>query len=1030
MPDASIKGIEVEVQASTSNASASIDKLTSKLAKLKSSLGDTKSTRNFAKSMEGITKATGKTLAKFSNALIKTPIKALTERVKAATGAFSKLGAAFKRIVFYRFIRSVIREIGDAFKYGVNNLYAWSQAADGRFAASMDRISTAFAYFKNSIGAAVAPLINALAPAIDYVIDKAVALLNVINQLFARLTGATYWTKAIKQANAYGDAASSAGGAAKEALRYLAPFDELNVLPSDNGSGGGGGGGGASGGGLFEIQQDFSESVSNFAQMVKDAWNSGDWEEVGRFLGGKVNDLINNLPWATMGANVGKFINALFGTTYWTLDTINFTNLGNKIAEFVNNAIANVDWNIAGRLSVKQFTVILDTIIGFIEGLDWDLVASSISEFVGGAISEFDGWMDDQDWSGLGTTIGSGINKILTETPWEDFIPSMVTFATDILTAINSALAEIHWGPWNEEGTVLNKLYNGLSNADWSGLWEQAKQLIKNTWPVWTLALAINLLPSIGSVVGAITKTAILGAIFGDGATAGGAHLATGAATSGLTLLEGGVLALEVVTLISLVTKLADATDTSNYAQLQKELGAETYSTYDEALKAAFEDPANQKWMDTWYGGSYAAKMPVQLETGEWVLSDDGKTTISDLKDLIQETATDEITWSFVPLDVPVNAQVVDVDTSKLSSDKKNIPNMNAGLERRTLSNGVLSPIEGMTAGFGVRKVDSVITKDPVTGFTAGFSTRTVGNKVNAPVTGVTMGFGTRTLGSDVNAPVTGRTMGFKWRSWDSGNNVFNPVTGRTMGFKWRNWDSGNNIFNPITGMTMGFKWRNWDNGNNIFNSVNGLTMGFSWRTLSGNVTAAVDTGASFGYYSRDWSGAPWVNVSASVMALGGSLTTSRTTVGAIANPLGFASGGVMTKSFWKALPKYAGGTRNAHGSLFVAGEAGPEVLGHIGGRTEVLNQSQLAATMFAAVRNAMAGIRFSVSGEAQTYEQPSSNNEDNMVRAIITALQTLGIDGDALSNVQAHISDREVYASVKRSNDMNTRMTGVNAFA
>jgi hypothetical protein len=39
---------------------------------------------------------------------------------------------------------------------------------------------------------------------------------------------------------------------------------------------------------------------------------------------------------------------------------------------------------------------------------------------------------------------------------------------------------------------------------------------------------------------------------------------------------------------------------------------------------------------------------------------------------------------------------------------------------------------------------------------------------------------------------------------------------------------------------------------------------------------------------------------------------------------------------------------------MFIAGEAGPEVVGHIGGRTEVLNRSQLASTMHSAVISGM----------------------------------------------------------------------------
>ena len=55
-------------------------------------------------------------------------------------------------------------------------------------------------------------------------------------------------------------------------------------------------------------------------------------------------------------------------------------------------------------------------------------------------------------------------------------------------------------------------------------------------------------------------------------------------------------------------------------------------------------------------------------------------------------------------------------------------------------------------------------------------------------------------------------------------------------------------------------------------------------------------------------------------------------------------------------IPKYASGG-SPHGTAFIAGENGPEIVGHIGGRTEVLNKSQLASTMYSAVVNGMGEI-------------------------------------------------------------------------
>ena len=70
---------------------------------------------------------------------------------------------------------------------------------------------------------------------------------------------------------------------------------------------------------------------------------------------------------------------------------------------------------------------------------------------------------------------------------------------------------------------------------------------------------------------------------------------------------------------------------------------------------------------------------------------------------------------------------------------------------------------------------------------------------------------------------------------------------------------------------------------------------------------------------------------------------------------VGRANGGIYAGGSWRDIPAYANGTTNARGSLFVAGEAGPEIVGHVGGRTEVLNKSQLASAMYSAVQAAMA---------------------------------------------------------------------------
>lgn len=340
------------------------------------------------------------------------PFKSAYKSVAGYAKGLAGVVGGFKRIVGYRIIRSIIREITQAFSEGIQNLYGWSRLVGGQFAQSMDTIATSMRYFKNSIAAAVAPIINALAPAIDFLVDKIVALINVLNQLFAKLTGATYWTRAKKKATEFGDAVGGAGAAAQEALKYLAPFDELNVLPDQKDSGGGGGSG-EDYSDMFENVTEFNEAIANFADAIKEKVQAGDWQGLGELLGNKVNDLVDSIDFAGMGAKVGRYINAWFTTKYWTLQTINFQNIGSKIAEFLNNALDEINFDTIGRTITQKFTILGDLIIGAVENINWHLVGESIGDFVRGAFDQMTEWLTGIDWEEFGTKVGQNIKNAI-----------------------------------------------------------------------------------------------------------------------------------------------------------------------------------------------------------------------------------------------------------------------------------------------------------------------------------------------------------------------------------------------------------------------------------------------------------------------------------------------------------------------------------------------------------------------------------------------------------------------------------------
>ena len=147
----------------------------------------------------------------------------------------SNLLTMMSKRAMYRLLNAGITAVTSSFKAGVDAVYQYSKALNGILAKSLDSIATSIDYLKRSLGAMSAPLINMFAPAIDEIVDKFVDLLNIANQVFARFSGATTWTRATKVATEYAEATDAATAANKALKKSLLGIDELNVL-ADNSS--------------------------------------------------------------------------------------------------------------------------------------------------------------------------------------------------------------------------------------------------------------------------------------------------------------------------------------------------------------------------------------------------------------------------------------------------------------------------------------------------------------------------------------------------------------------------------------------------------------------------------------------------------------------------------------------------------------------------------------------------------------------------------------------------------------------------
>ena len=420
--------------------------------------------------------------------LVKAGWGKLTGSIGQVTKKLGGLARSFGRIMLYRSIRFIISQITEAFKEGTNNIYQYSKAMGGELARSMDSIATNMQYFKNSIGAMVAPLINALAPAIEFVINKVVELINYLNQLFAKLTGASSWTKAVKVQKEY---AESATDAAKAAQSLTAGFDELNVL-SDSGS---------SDNNTPDYSSMFEEMPldSGFASWVDDIKamiEAGDWSGLGKYLGEKINGLVDAIDWAGWGTKLGKGIQSGLEFTYSFLDTINFDKIGSSIATLLNNAMYEIDFSLVGATLMKKVTIIVDTLHGFVTTFDWSTFGKSIGDGLNGALAELDlakavdtaqtavlgVFTSLQEairtfkWSDLGTEIANAINEI----KWvELFTEGATTISDGLIGLLDAAIALLEETDWSKLGSDLwNGVVGIIQAVEWDTIASKIFELL------------------------------------------------------------------------------------------------------------------------------------------------------------------------------------------------------------------------------------------------------------------------------------------------------------------------------------------------------------------------------------------------------------------------------------------------------------------------------------------------------------------------------------------------------------------------
>mgnify|MGYP003290252098 CR=1 FL=1 len=246
---------EIKTIVSSEADTSGINKTIEKTEELKESTDElSESTKDMGKQSEDA----GSSLEK-----LKAKLNALRDKIFPTNSALSKLLRSMARIAFYRAIRTTLSTLANSFKEGATLIYGWSNAMNsldptkynsgihefsdglGGVAGNMNQIATCVQYVKTALGSVLAPVIQMVAPMVEWLSHKLVQAADALAQFMSAIAGNTSYAKAVETSAVWNKNLGGAAQKAKELKRTLLGFDEINRLngdtPTSSGSGGGGG---------------------------------------------------------------------------------------------------------------------------------------------------------------------------------------------------------------------------------------------------------------------------------------------------------------------------------------------------------------------------------------------------------------------------------------------------------------------------------------------------------------------------------------------------------------------------------------------------------------------------------------------------------------------------------------------------------------------------------------------------------------------------------------------------------------------
>lgn len=371
--------------------------------------------------------------------------------------------------VLYSTVFQLISTIKSAFTEGMQSLAQYSQSVNANISSMM----SALMQLRNAFAAAFEPILSVVAPYLATFISWLAKAINMLGQFIAALTGKGYAVQAKKVQMDYAKSlqktAGGAGKAAKalkEMQSYTLGFDELHVIDTkQNDSGGAAGGAGGGAGDLLPTDMfetvEIDSKIKGLADRVKEAFKTGDFYSLGADLGQKIQDALGSIDWEAIYKKADKFGTGLASFLNGLISPDTFSVLGATIAGALNTALHFLD-SFGNTFDWSNFGLSIAAGINtFFSTFDFVLAADTANKWINGILTTLIKAVQNTDWKMIGEKIGTFIKEI-------DFVTILSNIGTLIFEAISSALEA--WNGFVDVAPIESTIIAAIALLKFTGL--------------------------------------------------------------------------------------------------------------------------------------------------------------------------------------------------------------------------------------------------------------------------------------------------------------------------------------------------------------------------------------------------------------------------------------------------------------------------------------------------------------------------------------------------------------------------------